>query len=323
MKSIAKVFLQGIVGLVLAGTTFLTSAYGQDYPDRPVRVLIGTAPGGAVDIVGRIVMNKLGEAAGQAFIIENLPGPYNGLKKLQDSPADGYTVMLQSSTMTVTKALFPSLPFDPLNIAPVSQIADSALVMVVRKGLPKSADEIVKYAKDHPGTLTYGSAGYGSPPNIAGEMFKYATGTNILHIPFKGVGPALAEVAAGRVDIMFSSYASVMPFLQTNKVEELAVTTQVRAKQVPELPTLAELGYKDMVTSTWVGLIAPAATPAPVIAKLNGLIGKVMADPAVVTLLLNHGFEARVGTPAQFGQMIASDTAKNSQTVTQAGIKPE
>jgi tripartite-type tricarboxylate transporter receptor subunit TctC len=309
--------------LFAAAVFAAAGAQAQSFPDKPVRVIVGTAPGGAVDIVGRIAMTRLGEALGQPFVVDNVPGPYTGLKRMMDSPADGYTLMLQSSTLTVTKALFPAITFDPQRVAPIAQLADSALVMVVRKGLAGSVAEVVKMAKAKPGTLTYGSAGYGSPPNLAGELFKFVTGTSILHIPYKGVSPALSDVVAGRVDVMFTSYASVLPFLQANKVDALAVTTATRAQQAPQLPTLVELGYRDMVASTWVGLIAPYGTPDAVVSRVNEQIAKVLKDPANVALLLEHGFEARTGTPAQFGALIKADTAKNSQIVQRAGIKPE
>ncbi|MDO9437904.1 tripartite tricarboxylate transporter substrate binding protein [Hydrogenophaga sp.] len=323
MNNLVCIAARAGLAITLWTAPFLTGVHAQTYPDRPVRVIIGTAPGGAVDIVGRMVMNKLSDASDQPFVIENIPGPYAGLKKMVDAPADGYTVMLQSSTMTVTKALFPNMPFDPARVSPVAQIADSALILVARKGLGKSVDEVVKQAKARPGALTYGSAGHGSPPNLAGELFKFSTGIDLLHIPFKGVAPALTEVVAGRVDLMFTSYASALPFLQSGKVDALAVTTAARARQAPQLPTLVELGYKDMVTSTWVGLIAPYGTPAPAIARLNAMIAKVMAEPGHVSQLLEQGFEARASTPAEFGSIISADTEKNARIVQRAGVKPE
>ena len=311
---------KAILALLVAQATF-GSALAQTYPSNPVHVIVGTAPGGAVDIVGRFAMMKLGESVRASFVVDNIPGPYTGLQRLQEATPDGYTLMLASSTMTVTKALFPALKFDPLRVTPVAQLADSSLIMVTRKGLAKSVADVVKLAKASPGKLSYASAGYGSPPNIAGELFKHVTGTDILHVPYKGVSPALADVLSGRIDLMFTSYASVLPFLGSGRLDAIAVTTAERAVQTPQLPTLVELGYKDMVTSTWVGLIAPYGTPPEIVNLLNEHLRKVLQSPANVRDLLNHGFEARTGTPEQFGALIRAEAAKNTQIVQRAGIK--
>jgi tripartite-type tricarboxylate transporter receptor subunit TctC len=299
--------------------------HAADYPTRPVRILVGTAPGGAVDIVGRILAPKLAQTMGQAFVLENHPGPYTAQKEIADAVPDGYTLMIGSTTITTIPAMYPDARINPEKDATaISLIADTPIMLVCRPGFAaQNVAELLKMASAHPGKLTYASAGTGSPPHLSGELFKSVTGLNILHVPYKGVSPALIDVAAGRVDLMFASYGSVLPFLKSGRVRILASTAEQRFALQPNVPTFKELGYPNMVFASWTGIIAPPKTPPAIVNALNGAIVKTLHDKSVVDTLMEQGFTPVSSTPEDFGVVIKNETSKIGKIVSNAGIKPD
>ena len=296
----------------------------QSYPTRPVRLLIGTVPGGAVDIVGRLIAPKIAQALGQPFVVENHPGPYTAQKMIAEAIPDGYTLMITSTTITTTPGLYPKVDLNPSrDSTAVAMVAETPIVLIFRPDFKvKTVQEAVALAKSEPGVLTYASAGSGSPPHLAAELFKAGIKADILQVPYKGVNPALIDVAAGRVDMMFASYGSALPFIKGGKLTPVATINAKRFSQMPELPTLKELGYTDVVFGSWVGLIAPPNTPAAIVNILNREVVKAVADKAVVGTLANQGFTPATGSPKAFTDMIREDTEMFTKLIQKSAIKP-
>ncbi|MDB5805601.1 MAG: Tricarboxylate transport protein TctC [Betaproteobacteria bacterium] len=298
--------------------------HAQDYPARPVRVLIGTVPGGAVDIVGRLIAPKLAQALGQPFVVENHPGPYTAQKMIAEALPDGYTLMITSTTITTTPGLYPKADLNPSRDATaVAMVADTPIVLMFRPGFkPRTVQEAVALAKSEPGVLTYASAGSGSPPHLAAELFKAGVKADILHVPYKGVNPALIDVAAGRVDMMFASYGSAIPFIKGGKLVPVATINAKRFSQMPDLPTLKELGYADIAFGSWVGLIAPPRTPGAIVNILNREVVKAAADKTVVGTLTDQGFTPAAGSSRAYADMIREDTEMITKLIQKSAIKP-
>lgn len=318
-----RVSIASLVSLMFM-TVVSTATAADEYPNRSVKVLVGTLPGGAVDIIARLVSPKLTAAFNQPFVVENHPGPYTAQKMIAEAPADGYTLMITSTTITTTPGLYPKADLNPSrDTTAVSMVADTPIVLVFRPGFKaKTVAEAIALAKAAPGELTYGSAGSGSPPHLAAEMFKAAVKIDVLHVPYKGVSPALIDVAAGRVDIMFASYGSALPFIKGGKLKPVATIGAKRFAQMPDLPTLAELGYKDIAFSSWVGLIAPPKTPSAIVKALNREIGKAVADKGVASALTEQGFTPEASSAEEYATAISSDTKMISDLIRKSGIKP-
>jgi tripartite-type tricarboxylate transporter receptor subunit TctC len=298
----------------------------QTYPSKPVKLVVPFPPGGSLDIAGRLLAQKLSEAWGQSVVVENKPGAGGniGADFVAKSPADGYTILMGAlSTHAVNPSLYKSMPYDAVkDFAPISLIAITPNVLVVNPAVPVStAKEFVAYAKANPGKLAFGSGSNGSAGHLAGELFKVETGTDAVHVPFKGGAPATQALMAGDTQFMFDNLANAMAQVKAGRIKALAVTTAERSKLAPDLPTMAEAGLPGFDISTWYGLFAPAGTPPAVIAKWNADVTKILNSPDVRAKLQADGAEPSPNTPEQFAQFIARELAKYARIIKASGAK--
>jgi tripartite-type tricarboxylate transporter receptor subunit TctC len=296
------------------------------YPNRPVKLVIPFPPGGPLDIIGRLIAQKATEDWGQSVVVDNRPGAGGniGADLVAKAPPDGYTIVMGAlSTHAVNPSLYAKMPYDAVkDFAPISLVAITPNVLVVNASLPvSSAKEFVAYAKANSGKLSFGSGSNGSAGHLAGELFKVDTGTDIVHVPYKGGAPATQALLAGDTQFMFDNLANAMPQVKAGKLRALAVTTAERSKLAPELPTMAEAGLSGFDISTWFGLLAPAGTPRDVIAKWNAEVVKILNSPDMRERLTAQGAEAAPTTPEQFAAFIQSEIPKYARIVKISGAK--
>ena len=301
-------------------------ARAQVYPTRPVRLIVPLAPGGATDIVARLMGQWLSERLGQPFIIENRPGAGGniGTDTVVKARPDGYTILMASTTNAINATLYDKLSFNFIrDIAPVATISRNTLVMAVHPSLPaKTVPEFIAYAKANPRNLNMASPGNGSPNHVSGELFKMMTGVDMVHVPYRSGGPALTDLLGGQMQVMFPAIVSSIEYIRADRLRALAVTAATRSDELPDIPTVAEFvpGYE---ASNWFGVAAPKATPAETVEKLNEEINAGLADPKIKARLAELGAMVLAGSPADFGKLIAEDTEKWAKVVKSAGIKPE
>jgi tripartite-type tricarboxylate transporter receptor subunit TctC len=301
-------------------------AWAQAYPARPVHIIVGFAAGGGVDITARLIGQWLSERLGQSFITENRPGAGGniGTEVVVNAPADGYTLLLATVPNAVNATLYEKLNFNFIrDIAPVAGIIRVPQVVLVNPSVPAhTVPELVAYAKANPGKVNMASAGNGSAPHMAGELFNVTAGVNMVHVPYRGQGPALTDLLGGQVQVLFATTPGTTEYVRTGKLRALAVTTASRAQVLPDLPTVRDFlpGYE---ASQWYGVGAPKSTPAEIIDKLNKEINAGLADPGMKARFADIGGEALVGSPADFGRLIAEETEKWAKVVRAANIKPE
>ena len=299
-------------------------AWAQAYPTRPVRWIVGFAPGGGNDIVARLMGQWLSERLGQQFVIENRPGAGTNIatEVVVNAPPDGYTLLLAGIPNAFNASLFGKLNFNFIrDIAPVAGIIRMPLVMVVNPSVPaKTVPEFIAYAKANPGKLNMASAGTGGGTHLAGELFKTMAGVNLVHVPYRGNGPALVALLGGQAEVLFPSFPSSIEYIRTGKMRGLAVTSAMRSDAMPELPTVGEFvpGYE---ISAWYGAGAPKGTPTEVIDKLNREINEILADPTAKARLADLGGTVLAGSPADFGKFIAEETEKWAKVVRFSGAK--
>ena len=304
------------------------SALAQGWPSKPMRIVIAQAPGSATDVISRVVANPLSESLGQPIVIDARPGAGGalGTEVAARSAPDGYTLfMANNSTHGSNPAVYAKLPYDPVkDFAPISFVASVPYVMVVDPKLPvKTVQEFIALAKSQPGKMNYASAGNGSTHHFCGELFKSMTGIDIQHIPYKGSGPGIAGLLGGEVSMMFSNVADIGSQIRAGKVKPLAVTATRRASLLPDVPTMAEAGLPDFVITSWFGLLVPAGTPAPVVARLNAETVKVLGRADVKSTLAAQGLDVAPGSPEQFAAHIKSEIARFGKIAKAAGIKAE
>jgi tripartite-type tricarboxylate transporter receptor subunit TctC len=301
-------------------------ARAQTYPSRPVRIIIGFAPAGGTDIMARLIGQWLSERLGQQFVIENRPGAASniGTEIVVNAPPDGYTLLLATFVNAVNATLYDKLNFNFIrDIAPVAGIARDTFAIEVHPSVPaKTVPEFIAYAKANPGTINMATAGVGSGNHIAGELFKMMTGVNLLHVPYRGAGPALVDLLGGQVQVMFANISSSIEYVRAGKLRALAVTIATRSPVLPDLPPIAEFvpGYE---FSFWTGVGAPKNTPAEIVAKLNKEINAGLADPKIKARLADVGGTVLAGSPAEFGKLIAEETEKWGKVIRTANIKGE
>ncbi len=320
---------RGFLGLAAGAAAFpslLTSAVAQAYPSRPVRWIVGFAPGGGNDLVARLMGQRLSERLGQAFVIENRPGAAGNLATdaVVHARPDGYTLLLVSSNNATNAAVFDNLGFDFVrDIAPVAGIGRTPLVMAVNPAVPaKTVPEFIAYAKANPGKVNMGSAGTGGIGHLAGEQFKMMTKVDMTHVPYRGNGPALTGLLGGEVDVLFPSFASALEFVSTGKLRALAVAGAQRAEKLPALPTVAE-SVSGFEASTWYGVAAPKGTPTAIIERIYTEIDAALADPQLKARFAELGDVPRPMTPTDFGKYIAEETDKWRKVAKFAGVKAE
>ena len=304
----------------------VTPACAQSYPTRPIRMIVPFPPGGGNDILARTVGNRLTEVIGQQIVVDNRGGAGGliGAQLAATAVPDGYTVFLGSvGNLAQTPALRSALPYHPLkDFAPVALLATSAFVIAVHPAVPaKTVKDLVVLAKASPGKLNYASAGAGSSLHMAAEIFKHATGTEIVHVPYKGAAPALADLMSGRVQVMFSTMPPMLPHIKSGKLRGLGVTTAKRASAAPDLPTVAESAAPGFEVSNWQGVVVPIKTPRTIVQKLNRDLNATLQLPGMNDALAAQGLESAGGTPDEFAALIKREIARYTQVVKAAGIK--
>jgi tripartite-type tricarboxylate transporter receptor subunit TctC len=299
-----------------------------NYPTRPIQLIVPVPPGGAADFLARTIGAKLADALGQSVVIVNRGGAGGTIATASVAQAapDGYTLLLNSiTTHGIGPHLYSNLSYDPAkDFLPIGLAAQLPLVMTVNASVPaKSVTEVIALAKSQPGALAFASSGNGGAPHLAGELFKRITGTDLLHVPYRGSGPAVVDVVAGRIAIMFDAAPSLLPFITADKLRVLAAASPERNRLLPDIPTFAELGYRGMEISLWYGIVAPAGTPAPIVQRLNAELVKVLAMPELRETLAKQGADAAGGSPEQFAAFMREETARWGEVVKQAGIKAD
>jgi len=301
-------------------------AWAQAYPSRPVRIIVPFAPAGASDITARLIGQWLSERLGQQFVIENRPGGGGniGTEAVVRAPADGYTLLMVGSANASNATFYDKLNFNFIrDIAPVGSVFRGPYVMVVNPSVPaRSVPEFIAYAKANPGKLTMASSGTGAVPHVAGELFKMMAGIDMVHVPYRGGGPALTDLLAGQVQVYFPTTVASIGYIRAGRLRALAVTAATRSDALPDIPTVGEFlpGYE---ASTWYGVGAPKGTPAEIVEKLNKEINAGLADPTMKARLADLGGDVLALSPADFGKLIADETEKWAKVIKFANIKPD
>ncbi|MCE9661360.1 MAG: tripartite tricarboxylate transporter substrate binding protein [Burkholderiales bacterium] len=314
--------------LLAAGLAMLAPwAAAQDYPSRPVRIIVPFAAGGPADVYARFLAQRLQESLGQAFVVDNRPGAGSiiGTDAVAKSPADGYTLLLMSNTHTVNESLIPTKPFQLLRgFAPIAPINSSDLVLVTRATLPaNNLGELLKIARAKPGSLSYASSGPGTPYHMAGELFKAMAGVAIVHIPYRGSSGARTDVLGGQVDMMFDAVPTMSEHVKAGKVKAMGTTGTSRSAVMPELPTIAEAGVPKYEATIWLGLMAPKATPPAVVERLNAEVSRIVANPETARAWTAQGATPMVMNVAEFSRYVQADIAKWANIVRISGAKAE
>jgi tripartite-type tricarboxylate transporter receptor subunit TctC len=302
-------------------------ALAQEYPSRPVKLIVPFAAGGPADVYGRAVAQRLQDVLKQSFVVENRPGAGSliGTEAVAKSAPDGYTLLLMSNTHTVNESLFASKPYELMrDFSPVAPINYSDLVLVTRPTLEAGTTaDLLKMAKARPGDLSYASSGPGTPYHMAGELFKAMAGVNILHIPYKGSSGARTDVLSGQVDMMFDAVPTMVEFVRSGRVKALATTGKTRSQVLPNVPTMAESGVPDYEAVIWLGILAPKGTPAAIVNRLNEEVGKMASDPQVVQAWAKQGATPMKMSPDGFSKYMQDDIAKWARIVKISGAKAD
>ena len=302
------------------------AAAAQNYPVKPIRVVNPFSPGGSLDLVARSLAKTMSAELGQPVVVENRPGAGGniGIEAVAKAPPDGYTLLAVQSSLTINPVLQKQVPYDAVkDFEPISKTSSYMFFLVVHPSTQaRSVKELIALAKARPDQLTYASVGIGSGTHLAGELFKFMTGTKITHIPYKGSGPSIIDLVGGHVALMFGS-TSVLPHVQTKRLALLAVTGAQRSAFVPQAPTLAESGLPGYEVSAWNALFAPAGTPAPIVNRLNALVKSGLANPETKSVMEAQGLDATPSTPAELGQLVKVELVKWAKLIKGAGIKPE
>ncbi len=319
--------------VVVAGTAVLTTQVREAcaqgaWPVKPVRIVSPYPPGGANDILARILAQKLGETLGQSFLVENRAGAAGnlGAELVAKAAPDGYTLLMgQASNLTINVSLMPKMGFDPVrDFAPVTLVASTPNLLVVHPSLPvKTVRDLVRLARARPGALNYASSGSGTAGHLAGELFKRQAGIDMVHIPYKGAAPALTDVVAGHAQLYFTSPISAQPFTRSGRLRMVAVTGLKRSASMPDIPTVAEAGFPDFDVVSWWGLLTPAAVPREVINRLHAEVTKAIALPDIRAKFAEQGADPLTSTPEQFAAYIQSEIAKWGRLIRELGVRSE
>ena len=316
-------FILLLIALVCA---LALPAHAQSYPSKPVRMIVPYPPGGGNDTFGRLFAAKLGERTGQPFLVENRPGAGTmiGTEAAAKSAPDGYTILLSSiATHALSPNLYSRVPYDPIkDFAPITLLGIAPTVLVINQELPaKSLQELISLAKSKPGALAYASGGNGTPPHINAEVFKAVAGVDLLHVAYKGGGPALTDLMAGRVHVMLDTAASAMPHVRGGKLRALALSAPKRSAEYPDLPTFAEAGLPQYDTNAWYSMHAPAGTPADIVRRLNRELVAILKDPEILARFKQLSTDPVGNTPEEFGAFVKVELDKYARIIKAAGIK--
>jgi tripartite-type tricarboxylate transporter receptor subunit TctC len=322
-----KTALRFIAAAMSAGLLAQVS-HAQNYPVRPVRMMVPFQAGGGSDTMGRIVSSKLSERLGQQFVVENRPGAAGsiGADIAARAPADGYTLLLGSTSELVQYPnVNPKVPYDPLrDFAPIGLVGTVPMVLVLHPSLPvKNVKELIALAKSRPGEINFGSAGQGATTHLAVELFNLLTGVKLTHVPYKGSPQAVTDLVAGNVQLGIPTMPAALPFIKAGRVKVLGVTTAKRASNLPDVPTLNEAGVKGYEAALWTAILGPAGTPPAIVNRLNSEIAAIVQLKDVQEALARQGAEAQTSTPAEFGQFLKTEYAKWARVVKEAGIRME
>lgn len=327
IKNIAAyAILTGATGLFVTQNALAQSP--APYPAKPIRLVVPFTPGGSTDILARAIGLELTKAWGQSVIIENVPGAGGsiGADKVAKAPADGYTLLMgHIGTLAVNPSLYPNLPYDAVkSFSPVAWVARVPNVLVVHPSVQaNTVQELVALAKSKPGQLNYGSGGNGSAANLATEYFKVQTGTSMLHIPYRGTAPAVTDLVGGQIQVLFTGAPAVISQIKNGQVRALAVSSPKRVDALPDLPTVAETGYKEFEADQWYGVVAPAGTPKEIVAKLNAQINLSLNSPELKTRLNNEGAIATPNTPEVFASLIQREIARWKPVIQSGRVKAD
>ena len=317
----ARALLAAVGVLTLLASQPATAA---DWPTKPIRFVVGFAPGGGTDTTARAMAGKLTELLGQQVIVDNRPGAAGNIATeiVARANPDGYTVLMGTiAALAINPSLYGKLPFDPIrDFSPVTLAVDSTNVLVLHPSVPvKSVKEMIALAKSK--SLNGGSSGVGGTGHLALELFNTMAGTKIVHVPYKGGGPAMIDLVAGNIQLVFATAATAVPQMKAGRIKGIAVSTAKRSALLPDLPTVAEAGLPGFEANNWYGVLVPAKTPRPIINRLNADVTRVLHLPDVKQFLFNQGLDANPGTPEQFGTYIKSETAKWAKVVKDSGAK--
>ena len=300
------------------------AVYADNYPTKPITFIVGYPPGGASDVVARLIAGHMQTALKQPVIIKNQPGANSNIatEEVAKAPADGYTLLLGSIANAINASLLKNIHHDVnKDFIPVVQFMSSPSVLVVTSKLPvKTVDELVALAKEKPGALSYASTGSGSSPHLAGELFKLRTGIDLLHVPYKGAAPALTDVIAGHVQTGFKTALSALPSMQDGSIRALAVADTQRLPDLPNVPTMAEAGYADFEVSSWNGIFVPAGTPPEVVQRLNATVNQILKDPDIDKRIRGMAGRPGGGSPAEFAALVQSETDRWGEVIRQNNI---
>jgi tripartite-type tricarboxylate transporter receptor subunit TctC len=314
------------IGLLAIGLGTTAAAEAQTYPSRPIKVIVPYTPGSPVDVVARVVTQAVAVRLGQSIVIDNKPGAGTtiGTKIAAGAEPDGYTLLVGATSFVLSFSLYQHLDYDPVrSFVPVAMLAHSPQVLVVASSVPATTvQEFIAYAKANPGKLNFGF-GLGTLPQILGESFKAVTGTDIASIPYKGGAQAVTDMLGGRIEMNFGTTSTLLPLIQQGKIRALAVTTQTRSKDLPDVPTMIESGLPQLALIFSAGLLAPAGTPAEIVGKLNTEINEVMHTPELTAAMRKLGFEPKTWSPQDYGAFLADEMQRWPPIVRAAGIKAE
>jgi tripartite-type tricarboxylate transporter receptor subunit TctC len=313
--------------MLLAGLAMQCAAGAQEYPSRPVRLVVATVPGGGTDATARILGSKLTELLGQQFVVDNRGGAGGivGTETVARAPADGYTLLMGFIASLAMNPALVRTSYDPISdFTPVSLVASAQYVMTIHPTVPaRTLKEFVAYAKANPGRINYASAGNGTPVHLAAELFKSVAGVDLTHIPYKGGGPAAAAVLSGESHLIFGSVTATMPQIKAGKLIALGVTGPTRLPSAPEYATIAELGYREFEVTSWYGVLGPVRMPLNVVAKLNTAIVNALRSPQVRELLARQGLDPIGSSPADFADHLKREIATWARVIKKAGIKAD
>ncbi|HEV7390610.1 MAG TPA: tripartite tricarboxylate transporter substrate binding protein [Burkholderiales bacterium] len=318
--------LSCLLGIALASGTAST-ALAQAYPEKAVRLVVPFAAGGGTDVLARLIAQKLSDEWGRNVVVDNRPGGGSviGSELVARSTADGYTLLLTANPHTSNPALVPKLPYDTLrDFTAVTMLASAPLMLVVHPAVPvRSVSELIAYAKGRPNQLTYASSGNGGPQHLAGELFKYMAGVEVLHVPYKGGAPAITDLLGGQVQLAFGAMLTVLPHVKGGKLRALAITSAKRSETHPEFSTIAESGVPGFEVMTWYGVFAPVATARTTVLKIQSAMARALTTPEVKERLSRDGLQALGSRPEEFESFVKKEIAKVTQLVKTAGIKAD
>jgi len=325
-NSAAMIFGMMAALAACAGVT-ASGAFAQNYPTKPMRLVVGFPPGGGPDVTGRVIAQKLTESLGQPMVVENRPGAagYIAIERVASSSADGYTLLMMSSNDTALPSLRKNLQYDlERDLTPVTLVTIGPMVLVIRPSLPaKNVKELIELARAQPGKLKFGSGGAGGTVHLTAELFNSMAKIDMVHVPYKGSADIVVAIAAGQIDMSFPSITIAQPLVDAGKLRALAVTSAKRMSSVPTLPTLDESGLPGYDRSAWYGVAAPAGVPKPIIARLNAEIARAVNTADIRQSFLKQGLMVQTDTPEAYGAFIHSEVVQNAKLVKSAGVKPE